>query len=642
MITTFNKLISIANTQKIFLAEIEPSHFIENWTLYSGSIYYNDLKTIFRNNKGGIDVQNVYEDGSILSEATSIAGVTAGKWFYKDGILYVRASSGDIYSKTIVANYKFYFTDVGEKGDSTGVIFNDCFYEPRILAIPEISQKKTDFFWGISIITDGSLSLDNRDGYFDNMYEKLAWDNKPITIYAGGENLPYSEYQKMFSGIISDKNLSVSMFDFAFIDRKSEWETNIPLNSFNQTNYPWLLDDNVGKPIPLGWGTIKRAPVVCTTEKYGTATGTHKFKIVDTSLHSISSIDQVYVKGNKVNHSSGSISAATFKLSTSTYTPGDDVVVDYVGYKSGTVIENPITILKEIGTTLIGVTWGSTRWDTATINQAITDAEEFPIGLHIGERISANDIAGQIVQSCLGTFYVNNSGQYAASIWSTDIPTAPTDISDVEIYEGTLKARTKIDDIKKTVIVEWRKNWSEDKYSSLQKTSETTEKIYGITNSKSVQTLLSTSNGAQLYLDRLLLILEGATIVISFSSALQLALKNIGDRFQINFKRNDGESNISWLDSRLLEIFEIKKNFSNGSIEITADDLKGIGGDIGHWTSDTPTFPSTYGGGSAATWDKTWSVSLKAYAKGHFGYWCDDNGFADPTDPDSKNISRWW
>jgi hypothetical protein len=383
--------------------------------------------------------------------------------------------------------------------------------------------------------------------------------------------------------------------------------------------------------------------VICTTKSKGTATNTHKFKIVDTSLHSITSIDQVYVNKIKASWLSGSISAATFKLQTSTYSPGDDVTVDYVGYKSGTItIQNPISVLKEIGTQMINVPWGSDRWDTATIDLAVEDAAEFPIGLHIGELESANEIAGKIVQSCLGTFYVNNSGQYAASIWSTNVPTSPSSISDTDIYEGTLKCNTVIDDIKKTVIVRYSKNWSEDSYASIQKSSDTTEKLFGITTSKSIPTLLSTSNGATLCGDRLILILQGSTIVMSFSSAIQLALKNIGDRIQISFKRNDLENNISWLDSRLIEIFEIRKNFSNGTIEITADDLKGIGANIGHWTSDSPEFPSYLGGGAASPWDKTWSIAKKAYAKANYGYWCDDNGYADPTDPDSKNISYWW
>ena len=123
---------------------------------------------------------------------------------------------------------------------------------------------------------------------------------------------------------------------------------------------------------------------------------------------------------------------------------------------------------------------------------------------------------------------------------------------------------------------------------------------------------------------------------------LPLATKNVGDRFEISYKRGEDEDNIGWLDGRMVEVLEIDKNFTSNVIRVVCDDLKGIGGAVGHWTADSPTFPTSLGSGAMSPWDSSWSAAQKSYAKSHAGYWCDDNGFADPADADSYLISRWW
>ena len=135
---------------------------------------------------------------------------------------------------------------------------------------------------------------------------------------------------------------------------------------------------------------------------------------------------------------------------------------------------------------------------------------------------------------------------------------------------------------------------------------------------------------------------ESATAKIDFSTKIQLASKNIGDRIQISFKRRAQDSVIGWLDELAVEIVKIDKDFLNNEITVETDDLKGTGAAVGHWTADNPVFPDSIGGGSAATWDNNWSEAKKNYARNHFGYWSNDDGFADSSDDSSYKISRWW
>ena len=620
-ITTFAKLITTPGTKKIFLAEIEPSEQIIDWTLNSGSVYYTAINVIA--------ITSVYEDGVLLTEVTTLAAVTAGKWYHGKDKLYLQASSGTPYSNVIVVNYKMYIA-------TEDITLNDIYYQGILATVPVIHQQKKEPYYGVSIISSGAVSIHNNKGFFDVIYKDYKWNNKNITILLGGEDLPYSEYAEQFGGKIINASLTTSKFDIDFRDNKDDFEDTIPKNTFTTAVYPNLDSEDVGRSISLLYGTVFKVPVVCTTLGLGTATSLHSFKILDTSVCSVTTISQVYVNDVAKAHSSGSVSAATFKLASGTYSPGDSVTVSIIANE-----DNPVEQLKSIASNVMSVPYNSDNYDTATVALAVTDASVFPTGLAITEAVSFLDICGDLMKSCMGSLFNNNSGKYAIKIWNVEVDDNLTDIDFVDILEG-FKAVSKVEDIRKTMRVGWRKNWDANKYSYTQLSSDTTERVYGITKSKTITTLQSTSAGVDIYIGRLGMIYETETIRMEFTSKIQLANKNIGDRIQISFKRQDADSNIEWLDTLPVEINMIDKDFKNNIISVAVDDLKGIGVSVGHWTSDAPVFPSYLGGGSMAAWDTSWSTTQKEYAKANAGFWTNDDGFIDNSDDASYKISRWW
>lgn len=621
-ITTFANLITTPSSKKIFLAEIKPSERLTAWTLSSGSIYYSDIETI--------DITSVEEDGTALTEVDTLAEVIAGKWYHGRGKLYLQATSGTPYAKVIVVNYKMYVA-------TEPVFLNDRFYEGILLNIPIIKQQKSEIYWGVSIISSGEILLVNGGGAFDTIYKTYAWNNKSITILLGGEDLPYSEYTEQFGGIITNTGLRTDKFNIQYTDTKSEFEDTIPKNSFNTTDYPNLDDEDVGKAIPLLYGTVRKVPMICNTLSLGTATSLHSFKILDTSVCTVNSITQVYVNDVPVTHSSGSVSDASFKLATSTYSPGDSVTVSIIAAES-----NPIEQIKSVASNVLSVPYNSDNYNTSTVSIAVTDAEDYPCGLAVTEYVSFLEIIGQYMKSIMGSFFNDNSGKYSVKIWNTDIGEDLTTVDFSDIVEGSFNNASKTEDIRKIIRVGWNKNWGENTFAYKQLTSSITEKIYGITKTKTIPTLQSTSAGVDILLARLGIIFETETIRMKFETKIQLADKNISDRIQISFKRQARDSNIEWMDSSPIEINMINKDFINNKITVEADDLKGIGGSVGIWTDDTMDFPASMGGGSMITWDSSWSDEKKSYALSHAGYWTDDDGFIDSDDSESYNKSKWW
>ncbi|MFA4971752.1 MAG: hypothetical protein WC683_04015 [bacterium] len=625
-ITTFAKLIAAAESKKEVLLEARPSELLTNW---AGS---SPTYTI---TVGAYEVEALTVDGVSYTRVYSVAALGAEKYCWLGGVLTVQVASGSIFTKTVVATYFLTFS-------RRGSTFNDRHYLPMLLSVPSVQQSQTDSHWGVSVISGGSLSLQNADGFFDELTNRFVWENKAVKLLVGGEDLPYSEYSTLFSGVIEKKHLGEQLFDLSFRDEKENWEdAALPESggTFEKSAWANLADDDAGRQIPLVFGTVRELPVVCVTRAKGTATSIHSFKYAYTGLNAVSELSTVRVNGVAVPYLSGSVSAATFKLSGTHYAPGDSVSVDCIGYKSGTVvIENPVDVFTKLAT-LCGRTYTP---DSAAFATAKTRAADFAIGLAVIDAPSFLDVCGELMKSCLGNIFINNAGQVSINVWDPELEATLPTISDVEIADGSLEADTALDDVRKVVRVGWRRKWVDGDSAHVQVSSSEVERLYGIRKSITVETLLSTETGAHLLRDRLALIYSMAMTEVGFRTKLQLADLDIGERLRITWRRTPSSDALSWLNSRRIEISSIEKDFDGSVIAIRANDLRGIGELIGHWTSDTPTFPTDLGGGSGATWSSSWTAAQKAYAKANWGYWTDDGGFADPADPDSRYLSYWW
>jgi len=244
------------------------------------------------------------------------------------------------------------------------------------------------------------------------------------------------------------------------------------------------------------------------------------------------------------------------------------------------------------------------------------------------------------MKAIMGNFYTNNEGEYAVSVWDVDIPSDPDSISDIEIKN--LKVWSMTDEIRKVIRCGWRKNWAKDTYAYSQNTSAETEYLYDIKKTRTINTLLSSQAGVELFLSRMELLYRNSTILMSFDSKLVLATKNIGDRFLLSFRRRRSDDNYNWIDTKSVEIQKIEKDYDKSEYKVTVDDLKGIGANVGKWTEDTLTFPDSVGGGTATAWDSAWSDEKKAYAKSAWGFWTDDDGFIDTSDVSTLGYSLIW
>ncbi|GAG11412.1 unnamed protein product, partial [marine sediment metagenome] len=189
----------------------------------------------------------------------------------------------------------------------------------------------------------------------------------------------------------------------------------IPVNTFDSTTYTDIASKKIGNGIPIGYGIIQGAMAVCVNDEE-VAPSEYNFVFVDTSLHEIESINQVYVNGEEVSHSNGSTANGTFDISTSDYKKNNKVTVDYNGYIDGdtNLIENPMDIIADLlliydGKAFIDDYFDTTTWDSVKIGLADT-------ALSIAKPIVLIKAIIMLTRSFFGTFKLNGEGKFTMLI----------------------------------------------------------------------------------------------------------------------------------------------------------------------------------------------------------------------------------
>lgn len=96
----------------------------------------------------------------------------------------------------------------------------------------------------------------------------------------------------------------------------------------------------------------------------------------------------------------------------------------------------------------------------------------------------------------------------------------------------------------------------------------------------------------------------------------------------------------------VLEIIEVGIDLTNKTTRLLLGNLRGFADAGGFWAGALEALPTRfagltgYGAGSLV-WNASWAPEIKRWARQNVGYWTDDNGFADPTDPESFLASTW-
>lgn len=246
MPSTYEQFKGLSASEKVGLVRLEASRRLMGWVLYSGSIYSLE-------NFDVSVIATIEENGTALTEVSSIATVTAGK-FYNDtenNVLYLRTSgSVNPNSRFIALTERLFFSNVGVKAPhdlSTGF---DVYWRPLLRNTSDFGvELDNQNFLGFALEGSGSISFVNEKSYWQPRFDKLYFENKKVQVYSWHREMPITEAKLIYVGRIQEKRYSREAISFTLKD------------SFNQLRAPVDLDDlsdRVGARVTPKFETAKQ------------------------------------------------------------------------------------------------------------------------------------------------------------------------------------------------------------------------------------------------------------------------------------------------------------------------------------------------------------------------------------------------
>ena len=368
-------------------------------------------------------VGSIQVDGENYATMTSMGACDAqNKSIYYDPTIYMLYIHFDGYTipwgHTVRLGLVLGFCD--KPGLLNGAYYNDIYYDPRIISVPSLKKQKDNLFAGILQHTGGSVTFINSDGYFENLISDWNIFGQPIRIYAGFDGLSFSDFRQIFTGNVDDYKYDFESFTLNIVDMRKFLSRKIPINQFSTTTYPYITADNGGRVMPIAYGSIRNAPMICLNET-APAPSTYRFFLADTTYSSINSVSAVYIDKQALSTTKWSFIDDSVYISTGVSTTtvgGDDVYVcdqlsnmtaDFISYSTMTLGLNVISDIlynyAQVSTNTAVNNYDSTEWTSAL-------ALSKQVGIYLEDETEITEVIKDICVAEDGIFLVMDDGRF--------------------------------------------------------------------------------------------------------------------------------------------------------------------------------------------------------------------------------------
>lgn len=240
-------------SEKVLLSTIVGVERAKTFQLDTGSTYKKSVNHY---------VSSV-SDGTTPLTSSSLP-LSAGQYYYDstNGVLYVRMpDSSNPKTRDIVVRYKFFFSSSGHNlphDVSTGFPIH---WEGRLFGIGALRQALDEENTGVVVESTSSITLLNGDGYFDDIFDTLTWENQECEFWSWVTTTPVSEAQKLFSGVISEKSFTPDSVTFRLNDFTFRLRDRVNLDFYDSTDGD-LSDSDLNTPKRRIFGRVSKMACV--------------------------------------------------------------------------------------------------------------------------------------------------------------------------------------------------------------------------------------------------------------------------------------------------------------------------------------------------------------------------------------------
>jgi len=559
-------------TKKITLVELDIGQRQTVWFNYSAFAFYVDFDAVYDRIDAaflsGVVAQSIVSVGSVSSDAahlaskSSIAAVESTELsFYWDAStrrVYIHLQSGDEPSL-----HRIVLGVVYGVANHAGV-YGRTYYEGRLKSAPAISKHRDPLFFGRISFDGGSISIDNTDGFFDRIGEDNDVFGNSVRILQGFEGFDYADFIRMGQGLIETIRVGRDALEVQMVDERKKLSRRAPSRVFDVATYPNIKPGNIGKPIPIAYGVILNAPVLCTNEAETPAPANYSFKLADCTDHEIHAITEVRVNGAAKATASTDLATGTFTLAAANYSPGDKVTCDFTGYEddSGDAIKNAADVILDLLETQLAMDYDAASFDQA--EWAIATALAPDIGILIDDPTEVYDILEDICASSLLVFFQHDDGRYTLRKYTPNRAVVQTFTEDELLEVPTVEYDPS--EVLSSTMVGYARDWDEDQHRYLHDTSQeaTVFEAYKVYRENTFDTLLTASAAAQDFSDDILLLSGGVMRKFTAKFKLQPLEREIMDFVDIPIARQGG----GFLGTAKAEILGITKDLLAAEISL--------------------------------------------------------------------------
>jgi len=459
----------------------------------------------------GVTVGSVQEDGTELTERASYALMYANA-----GSFYWDEENQIIYVRMTNDDY------IHEHNMVLGItlkLTNDAladdlgegYYEERLISVPAVSKTKDNHVYGLIQHAGGSFEIDNADGALD-------------------------------------------------------WIDN--------TTWPDMSPDDIGKPIPIFYGQVNNAPAICVNWDRGAAPA-WIFKVCDVANHfyGIEEITKVYVDGVEKTPTPD-LANGTFTLAVADYSVTQTVTFDGKGLKNsgGTYIEKALDVIEDLLSVYLLITYDATNYDTTAWAAAEANAMNNNVGLWIDSPTEIIELIEMLCTSTKGNFIRKDSdGKYTFRF--TDIEAASTATIIKEDYQESPRIYPDGDSMLSVVRVGYNKNIDKDSFSWNVQDSERTRIFSKYTKDRDLEleTALLTSADAQELAEALYELFDDAEPIVELVLWSKYLSLEIMDVITVPVQRVDGRDMIPAI---IGEVIHLNKDPLTGLVTVQVRRLR--------------------------------------------------------------------
>lgn len=210
-------------------------------------------------------VESVKELGFELQKVNSVAEMTVNETYFfspQERKVYIRTSGGaDPKESTISIVYRFHFSSAPLILPYDLQNGYEVEWLPYINSVGSIGQQLDDQLTGVVLESSSSVALQNNEGFFDSIFDKMVWENKEVTFYAWITSTHITESRKIFTGIVESKDFSPESVTFRVVDFIFKLRDFVNNGTFSETDGD-VLDSMIGKAKRRIYGRVDKCQAV--------------------------------------------------------------------------------------------------------------------------------------------------------------------------------------------------------------------------------------------------------------------------------------------------------------------------------------------------------------------------------------------